>query len=66
METIVVIERTKTYKVPIKNEGVPSREDIPVIETHSVKLLFGGEKLKKKDTHFSLNGIHPENVERLT
>lgn len=58
MENTIAIEKTKTHKVPIKSEGVPLREDILVIETHTAKLLFDGKEPKTPDAHFSLNGIH--------
>jgi hypothetical protein len=43
METVVVIEKTKIHKVSIKNKDVPLREDIPVTETHTVKLFIERE-----------------------
>lgn len=58
MKTTVITKRTKIHKVSIKNEGVPLREDIPVIETHTVKLLFDEKDPGTPDAHFSLNGIH--------
>jgi hypothetical protein len=50
MENTITIKRTKTHKVPIKNKNVPLREDISVIETHTVKLLFDEKNPLKNQT----------------
>lgn len=57
MNTNIIIEKTKNHKVSIKNKGVPLREDIPVIETHTIT-IFDEEELQSPKKRFSLNGVH--------